>query len=97
MLGKGENHILSSLFCGIHHVFGNRKRVMERKLESRGCFSRVNIFALLKIKKWNGYRCIRKYMWNKLTLSMFQFFKHYFGKNMKKLHIFSKIFNFLAS
>ena len=52
LLGTGENHILSSLFfCAKNHVFGHRKRDIERKLESRGCFSKANIFALLKLKK----------------------------------------------
>ena len=91
MFGTGEYLILNSLFCGKNHVFGHRKRDIERKLESRGCFSRANIFALLKLKKWNGYRCIPKYLWNNFTVSIFQFC---FTLFWKKLHIFPQIFNF---
>ena len=43
MLGTGENHILSSLCCSKNLVFGYGKRDIERKLESRGCFSIANI------------------------------------------------------
>ena len=51
MLGKGGRNILSNLCCAKITFFGHRKLDIERKLESSGCFSRANVFALLNLRK----------------------------------------------
>ena len=74
MLGTREkSNQKKDFFCGKNHVFSHGKRDIERKSESRVCFSGANIFALLKLKKWNGYRCIRNTCGTNLLLACFNF------------------------
>ena len=96
MLGKGGGNILSTLCCAKITFFGHLKRDIERKLESRGCFSRANVFALLNLRNRTDIVAYRNTCGANLLLSCFKYVYIILEKYEKMPQFFS-ILNFLSS